>query len=153
MTTYRLDRLFAPRSVAVVGASQRENSVGRNILKNLKAAGFEGTIRLVNPKYAEIEGVRAIKNVASLPQTDLLVIASPPSTIPDVIAVAGASGCGAAVIVTSGLGKGKDRSRGLQSWRRAGTVFAFWGRIASVSRFLALNSTQVSPRACLHRVI
>ena len=107
MTTYRLDRLFAPRSVAVVGASQRENSVGRNILKNLKAAGFEGTIRLVNPKYTEIEGVRAIKNVASLPQTDLLVIASPPSTVPDMIAVAGASGCGAAVIVTSGLGKGE----------------------------------------------
>ena len=62
---------------------------------------------MVNPKYPNIEGIQAITSVAGLPQTDLLVIASPPSTVPDMIAMAGAGGCGAAVIVTSGLGQGE----------------------------------------------
>ena len=92
MTTYRLDGLFAPRSVAVVGASPREHSVGRKILKNLQAAGFDGPLHLVNPNYAAVEGIAAIKGVSELPQTDLLVIASPPATIPDVIAAAGPRG-------------------------------------------------------------
>lgn len=106
MTTYRLDRLFAPRSVAVVGASPRELSVGRKVLRNLKAAGFSGPIRLVNPNYAEIEGVPAIRRIADLPSTDLLIVAAPPETVPNSIAEAGARGCAAAVIITAGLGHG-----------------------------------------------
>ena len=106
MTTYRLDRLLAPRSVAVVGASPRERSVGRTILQNLKAAGFGGSLHLVNPKYPAIEGVAAAKLIADLPVIDLLVIASPPDTVPGIVASAGERGCGAAVIVTAGLGQG-----------------------------------------------
>ena len=106
MTTYRLDRLFAPRSVAVVGASPRELSVGRKVLLNLKAAGFAGPIRLINPKYPEIEGVAATRQIADLPRTDLLIVASPPETVPDTIAAAGARGCAAAVVITAGLGHG-----------------------------------------------
>jgi acetyltransferase len=106
MTTYRLDRLFAPRSVAVVGASPRERSVGRKILQNLKAANFGGPIYLVNPKYPEIEGIRATKNIVQLPAVDLLVIAAPPASVPSTIAAAGAHGCAAAIIVTAGLGHG-----------------------------------------------
>ena len=79
MTTYRLDRMFAPRSVAVVGASPREHSVGRKILRNLKAADFAGPIHLVNPNSAEIEGVKATRTAADLPECDLLVITSPPA--------------------------------------------------------------------------
>lgn len=107
MSTYRLDSLLSPRSVAVVGASPREHSVGRKILKNLQAAGFEGPIRLVNPKYPEVEGITAAKDVSALPSTDLLIVASPPATVPGVIAAAGARGCGAAVIITAGLGQGE----------------------------------------------
>jgi acetyltransferase len=58
MSTYRLENLFAPRSVALVGTSPRERSVGRMILRNLREAGFAGAIELVNPKYSEIEGIR-----------------------------------------------------------------------------------------------
>ncbi len=99
--------MFEPRSVALVGASTREHSVGRTILRNLKAGGFAGPIRLVNPRYSEIEGIAAIKSVTGLPETDLLVIASPPASIPDTISEAGARGCAAAVIVTAGLGQGE----------------------------------------------
>jgi len=106
MSTYRLDRLFNPHSVAVVGASPREHSVGRKILRNLKSAGFNGPVHLVNPNHPEIEGIKATRDVAGLPPTDLLVIASPPATIPETIAAAGAKGVPAAVIVTAGLGQG-----------------------------------------------
>ena len=82
MSTYRLDRLFDPRSVAVIGASARETSPGRAVLSRLKAAGFPGAIHLVNPHYAEIEGIRAVKSIAELPQApDVAVIAAPPPVI------------------------------------------------------------------------
>ena len=106
MTTYRLDRLFSPRSVALIGASPRELSVGRKILHNLKAAGFAGPIHLVNPKYADIDGIPTTKDISMLPPTDLLVVASPPATVPGTLATAAAHGCASAVIVTAGLGQG-----------------------------------------------
>ena len=54
MSTYRLETLFAPRSVAVVGASPRQTSTGRAVLENLLGSGFPGAIHLVNPRYDEI---------------------------------------------------------------------------------------------------
>jgi len=108
MTTYRLDRLFAPRSVALVGASPRELSVGRKILSNIRSAGFPGPIHLVNPNYPQIEGIAATKDIVDLPTTDLLVIASPPATVPEIVAKAGSRGCAAAIIITAGLGQGAD---------------------------------------------
>ena len=63
MSTYRLEKLFSPRSVAVVGASPRETSPGRAVLRNLRAAGFAGSIGLVNPHYDEIEGVRSVRTI------------------------------------------------------------------------------------------
>ena len=74
MSTYRLDRLFAPRSVALVGASPRGTSVGRTILDNLRAGGFPGSIHLVNPNYSEIGGIPAVKTIAELSQTPDVVI-------------------------------------------------------------------------------
>ena len=68
MSTYRLDKAFAPRSVAVVGASPREKSPGHAVLKNLRGGGFAGDIHLVNPHYDAIEGVRAVKSYADLPE-------------------------------------------------------------------------------------
>ena len=106
MSVYRLDNLLAPRSVAVVGASPREHSVGRKILKNLKAARFAGTIRLVNPNHLEIEGIPAVNDVSALPPTDLLIIAAPPAAVPATIAAAGARGCPTAIVITAGLGQG-----------------------------------------------
>jgi acetyltransferase len=108
MSTYRLDRLLAPRSIALAGASLRENSVGRKILWNLREAGFGGSIQLVNPKHREIDGVPAVRSVAELsPVPDLLIIAVPPAAILDVVSAAAAGGCPAAIVVTSGLGQGE----------------------------------------------
>ena len=67
MSSYHLEQLLSPKSVALVGASQRPTSAGRAVLKNLRAAGFAGAIHLVNPHYDEIENVRAVKTFADLP--------------------------------------------------------------------------------------
>jgi acetyltransferase len=107
MSTYRLDRLVAPRSLAVVGASPRETSVGRHVVANLVAAGFAGPIHVVNPNYPEIEGVRTVKSVDAIPGTpDVVVIAVPPAAVPETVAAAGAKGAAAAIIITAGLGHG-----------------------------------------------
>ncbi len=107
MSTYRLDRLFVPRSVALVGASPRETSVGRAILRNLRAGGFAGSIHLVNPRYGEIEGITAVKSIADLPVApDVVIIAAPPAAVADLIGAAGAKGCPTVVVITAGLGHG-----------------------------------------------
>jgi acetyltransferase len=66
MSTYRLDKLFSPQSVAVVGASPRESSAGHAVLRNLLRGGFAGAIHLVNPRYDAIEGVRARPPIFSI---------------------------------------------------------------------------------------
>ena len=107
MSTYRLDKLFSPRSIAVVGASTREHSVGRAILRNLRDGGFAGDIHVVNPRYPEIDGIPTVATLADLPTPpDLAVIAAPASAVPDVVRNAAERGVGAAVIITDGLGHG-----------------------------------------------
>src|SRR6202022_4596737 len=107
MSTYRLDKLLRPQSVAVIGASPRATSPGRAVLRNLMAAGFGAQIYLVNPHYDQIEGVRAVKSFAELPQIpDLVVIAVPPQQVASIVAAAGEAGTAAAIIITTGLGHG-----------------------------------------------
>ena len=107
MSTYRLDKLFAPRSVAVVGGSPRETSLGHVVLRNLRAAGFPGAIHLVNPHYREIAGIRAVDSLAHLPRApEVVVITVPPDVVPAIVAAAADNGVTAAIIVTAGLGHG-----------------------------------------------
>jgi acetyltransferase len=107
MSTYRLEKLFSPRSIALAGASPRDGSVGRKILHNLRAAGFAGPIHLVNPNHREIDGIVTVAHFDQLPEIpDLAVIAAPASAVPRVVAAAGVKGCAGAVIITAGLGHG-----------------------------------------------
>jgi acetyltransferase len=107
MSSYHLDKLFSPQSLAVVGASPREKSPGHAVLRNLRQGGFAGRLHLVNPHYDAIAGVQAIKSYDALPDVpDLAVIAVPPDAAPSVVAAAGKKGTASAIIVTSGLGHG-----------------------------------------------
>lgn len=107
MSTYRLNTLFAPRSVAVVGASPREKSTGRAVLRNLQRGGFQGGIHLVNPNYNSIDGISAVKSYDRLADApDLAVVAAPPQAVPGVVAAAAAKGTAACIILTAGLGHG-----------------------------------------------
>src|SRR5437764_11717634 len=107
MSTYRLNNLLSPHSVALVGASPRQGSVGRAILGNIRKAGFKGEFGLVNPHYAEIDGVATIDRLAKLPfAPELVVITAPAAAIPGLIDEAGKKGTAGAIIVSSGLGHG-----------------------------------------------
>jgi acetyltransferase len=107
MSTYRLDRVFSPRSVALIGASPREKSVGRAILKNLRDGGWSGPLHLINPKHRDIDGVATLGDLSQLSAPpDLVIISSPPATVPDLVAQSAQMGVGAAIIITAGLGHG-----------------------------------------------
>ncbi|MCJ9734641.1 CoA-binding protein, partial [Bradyrhizobium sp. PRIMUS42] len=107
MSTYRLNNLLAPRSVALVGASARPVSVGRAVLENIHKADFKGRFGLVNPRHAEIGGVAAVKSLDRLDFVpELVVITAPAREIPGIIDQAGRRGSAGALIVSAGLGHG-----------------------------------------------
>jgi len=104
MSTYRLRQLFAPRSVALIGASRREGSLGRIILENLREGGFEGAIHLVNPRYNEIDGIACVARIEDLGDVpDLVIVTAPPQAVPGIVAAAGPKGAPGAIIITAGL--------------------------------------------------
>jgi len=108
MSIRNLDKMFRPRSIAVFGASDKAKSVGSALMTNLLRAGFSGPILPVNPRTAAVHGIMAYKDVASLPITpDLAVIATPPDTVPALVAELGRRGTRAAVILTAGFAEGE----------------------------------------------
>jgi acetyltransferase len=107
MSTYRLDALFNPRSVALVGVSPHDGSLGRAILTNVRAGGFPGRIHLVNPSHAEIDGIPTVKTLDDLSETpDMAVVTTPAAVVPEIVTAAGRKGVAGAVIITAGLGHG-----------------------------------------------
>ena len=114
MSIRNLDRMFRPRSIAVIGASDKPHSVGAALMTNLLGGGFKGQIAPVNPRAEAIHGLAAYKDIASLPFTpDLAVIATPPDTIPPLVEELAQRGTRAAVILTAGFGEvsaGKQRA-------------------------------------------
>jgi acetyltransferase len=115
MSLRNLEQLFNPSSVALIGASAKPYSVGAVAMRNIYTAGFQGDIYLVNPRHAAIDGHPCFADVASLPKPpDLAVIATPPDSIPEVIAGLGARGTKAAVVITAGFGEeGSTRGQAL----------------------------------------
>src|SRR6516225_2809040 len=108
MSTYGLERVFAPRTLALVGGSSRPSSLGAKILQNLLRGGFAGDIAVVNPKYGLIDGKNTYPDLASVPFVpDLIVITAPAPTVPGIVAEAGRLGVAGAVIISSGLGHGE----------------------------------------------
>src|SRR5215204_5289401 len=107
MSTYRLTELFKPRSVVLVGASPHEGSLGRAVLRNLLAAGFDGPVRVVNPHHGEIDGLRTVEALGALLEVpDVVVITTPAPSVPKIVTEAGQKGSAAAIIITAGLGHG-----------------------------------------------
>ena len=99
-----LDVIFRPKSVAVIGATERPGSVGRTVVENLVKAGFAGTLCGVNPHRREVLGVPTYPSLAETPgKVDLAVVVTPAATVPGVIRECGAAGVGGAVIISAGF--------------------------------------------------
>lgn len=111
MTTRNLSALFHPTSVALIGASNRLNSVGAVIAKNLREAGFEGAVLPVNPKHRAVAGVLCYPDIASLPLApDLAIICTPAQTVPSQIDELGKRGTRAAIVISAGFRELGDKA-------------------------------------------
>jgi acetyltransferase len=116
MSVRNLRQLLAPKSVALVGASERPGSVGATVWRNLLEGGFKGTLFPVNPKYDTLGGHRVWPDVADLPQApELAIICTPPATVPAIVRALGERGTRAAIVMTAGLSSARDvRGRSLR---------------------------------------
>jgi len=99
-----LRTFFKPRSVALIGATEKAGSVGRTILTNLIASPFGGTVYPVNPKRPSVLGIQSHPSVSAIPeQVDLAVIVTPPASIPGIIEECGKAGVPTAVVISAGF--------------------------------------------------
>src|SRR6266480_1986324 len=98
------DTLFAPKSVAVIGASNRQGSVGRAVFTNILLNEYRGTVYPVNPKDRSISGVRSYPSVQDLPESvDVAVIVVPAAVVPDVTEDCGKRGVKGLIVISAGF--------------------------------------------------
>lgn len=104
MSSRNLEHLFNPRSVALIGASDRPHTVGATVMRNLLRGGFRGPIWPVNLRHPRVVGREAYRGIESLPDVpDLAVICTPAPSVPGLIAALGARGTRAAIVISAGL--------------------------------------------------
>ena len=116
MSTHYLHQLLAPRSVAVIGASEREGALGRFVFENMRDNGFQrahgGVLYAVNPKYRTVFGEKCFRSLADLPAPpDLIVVTSPANTVADVLHDAGVIGVKNAVVLSAGFSEAGEDGR------------------------------------------
>ncbi|MCO6486756.1 MAG: bifunctional acetate--CoA ligase family protein/GNAT family N-acetyltransferase [Saprospiraceae bacterium] len=100
----QLEKFFKPNAIALIGASDKEGSLGWAVLRNMKVAGFQGDMYPVNPKYREVQGLTCFKEVDDLPAPpDLAVILTPARTIPEIVRQCGRKGVTALLILSAGF--------------------------------------------------
>ncbi|HVM31528.1 MAG TPA: CoA-binding protein, partial [bacterium] len=99
-----LQAFFRPKNVAVVGATEKEGTVGRTLFKNLLATPFGGTVFPVNPGRSSVLGVKAYPKLSAIPDPlDLAILVTPASTVPDLVGECVALGVKAAIIISAGF--------------------------------------------------
>lgn len=115
MSTRYLDRFFQPRSIAIIGASEKPYSMGGIVLKNLLNSAFQGELFAVNAKnYTQVFGVPCYSHVRYLPTgVDLVILCTPSTTIPKLIKELGECGHKAVLILTGGISRTESKSHAL----------------------------------------
>jgi acetyltransferase len=104
MGSHYLNRVFAPGSVAVIGATERPDAVGSRVFKNIIEAGYAGELWGVNKKYDEVMGRHCVPSIDAIGKTiDLAVVVTPSETVPDVIRQCGEVGVKGAVVLSAGF--------------------------------------------------
>jgi acetyltransferase len=114
--SHPLDPLFAPRSVAIVGATERPGSVGRSVLWNLLSNPFGGTVFPVNAKRPNVLGIKAYPKVSDLPdKVDLVVVTTPADSVPDVLAESVEAGIPAGIVISAGFKEHGEHGKELEA--------------------------------------
>lgn len=134
-----LDRLLRPRSVVIVGASEKPGALGASVLSNLVRNGFAGEIHLINPKRAEIEGRPCLPSVDALPDgVDCAVLAIPRAAVLETISALAQRGVGAAIIFSAGFAEGGEE--GLAEQREIGRIAAASGMVIEGPNCLGMTN-------------
>jgi len=101
-----LHKLFNPKTIAVIGATNRKDSVGYSVVRNLIGSGFQGIVYPINPQQESILGVKVYSSIKETPDDiDLAVIATPAATVPAFVRECGEVGVSGIVILTAGFGE------------------------------------------------
>ncbi|MCA9260654.1 MAG: CoA-binding protein, partial [Planctomycetales bacterium] len=112
MPLKNLDHIFRPRRVAVVGASDRQGSVGYTVLKNLREGGFKGELYAVNPHREQVQNLPAFRTIGELPdRPDLAVLCTPADTIAPLVEQCAAADVRGVVILAAGFREVGERGR------------------------------------------
>jgi acetyltransferase len=122
-----LDPIFSPRSVAVIGATERPHSVGRTILTNLLNHQFGGTVYPINPNRPSVLGIKTWPSIQAVSdRVDLAMIVTPAHTVPGLVAECVEAGVGGAVIITAGFretgAEGLEREHHIRDQARRGRM-------------------------------
>jgi acetyltransferase len=113
--TEKLDKIFNPQRIAVIGASDRRNSVGAKLLRNLIGVGHKVVVYPVNPFRPTVQGITAYPNIKRIPrQVDLAIVATPAHTVPQIIEECGIAGVSAVVIVSAGFREAGEEGKALE---------------------------------------
>jgi acetate---CoA ligase (ADP-forming) len=113
--TLSLDKLMNPRSIAVVGASEREDALGSRVIRNLRALGYQGRIYPVNPRYQDVGGLACFPSLSGLPErVDAAFLAVPAAQGPDLVEEAGKLGIAALFMNANGYADGDAAGVALQ---------------------------------------
>ena len=99
-------QLLHPESIVVVGGSNNVHKPGGALVRNLISGGYKGTLRIVNPKEDEVQGIKVFHDAADIPQTDLAVLVIPAPACPDTVELlASQKGVKAFIIISAGFGE------------------------------------------------
>jgi acetyltransferase len=110
-----LNHIFNPKHIAVIGASDREGSIGAKIFSNLTGGGYKGEVFPVNPFRQTVQGIPAYPSISKIPcKIDLAVIATPAHTVPQVVEECGKAGVAGVVIISAGLKETCDDGASLE---------------------------------------
>jgi len=120
MAVHKLDKIFNPRRIALIGVTINPNSVGGKVLSNLVGSGFRGVVYPVNPDSEAVLGIQCYPDVKSLPRTpDLAVICTPAEKVPGIIRECGNAGILGIIIISAGFKETGDAGAALEDQIKA----------------------------------
>jgi acetyltransferase len=146
MSAKRIAALLKPRSIALVGASSADDSLGNLVRRNLLEGGYAGPVHYVNPRYELIDGHPVYRSVLDLPDApDVAVILTPAATVPGIVADCGRKGIRGAVIVSAGFREGGSlgaelEQQVLEEARRQGLRFLGPNSLGLIRTDIDLNA-------------
>jgi acetyltransferase len=115
MAIRRLDSIFRPKRIALIGVSNNPNSVGGITLKNLVGGGYRGVVYPINPKHEAVMGIPCYPDVNNLPKTpDLAVIMTPAIQVPDIVKSCGEAGILGIIIMSAGFKESGEEGKILE---------------------------------------